>query len=537
MTARRPTLLGMLILTVASVPSPIRAAPPAATLPAGADPSRYFAIEVVDEQTGRGVPLIELKTVSGVRYVTDSAGVVAFDDPAMFGQTTFFFVAGHGYEHAKDGFGFPGVRLDVKPGGSARVKVKRLNVAERLYRITGEGVYRDSVLLGRPVPVKQPLLNGQVAGQDSAQQAVYRGKVYWFFGDTMRPGYPLGHFWMSGATSELSANGGLDPSKGLDLTYFVDDTGFSRGTYPRVDNHPAWLDGYTVLPDESGRERLLARVQIMQSLEKCVARKLAVWNDERAMFEDVRQIPMDAPLFPVGHPVRAKDADGVDRLYFGECLPHVRCRADWKGIQDLSSYEAFTPLAPGARWAGVDTKLDRDADGKLRWAWKRDTAPIDVKQINELVERGRMKAGEAWFVPTDVETRKPVALGMGSVRFNPFRKRWTMIAGQLNGSSSFLGEIYYAEADKPEGPWPWARKIVTHDKYSFYNPVQHPFFEQEGGRVVYFQGTYTGTFSRESDFTPRYEYNQIMYRLDLSDPRLALPSEAPAKVTTLPKVW
>src|SRR5262249_24050027 len=31
------------------------------------------------------------------------------------------------------------------------------------------------------------------------------------------------------------------------------------------------------------------------------------------------------------------------------------------------------------------------------------------------------------------------------------------------------------------------------------------------------------TFSGNSDPTPRYDYNQVMYQLDLSDPRLALP--------------
>ena len=37
--------------------------------------SPYFAIEVVDAQTGRGVPLVELKTTSDVRYYTDSNGL------------------------------------------------------------------------------------------------------------------------------------------------------------------------------------------------------------------------------------------------------------------------------------------------------------------------------------------------------------------------------------------------------------------------------------------------------------------------------
>ena len=41
-------------------------------------PARPFAITVVDDQTGRGVPLVELRTVNGIRLVTDSNGVVAF---------------------------------------------------------------------------------------------------------------------------------------------------------------------------------------------------------------------------------------------------------------------------------------------------------------------------------------------------------------------------------------------------------------------------------------------------------------------------
>jgi hypothetical protein len=84
-----------------------------------------------------------------------------------------------------------------------------------------------------------------------------------------------------------------------------------------------------------------------------------------------------------------------------------------------------------------------------------------------------------------------------------------------------LGEIYYLESERPEGPWHKAVKIVTHDKYSFYNPTQHVFFDQDGGRTIYFEGTYTHTFSGNPQQTPRYDYNQIMYRLDLADERLA----------------
>jgi hypothetical protein len=71
-------------------------------------------------------------------------------------------------------------------------------------------------------------------------------------------------------------------------------------------------------------------------------------------------------------------------------------------------------------------------------------------------------------------------------------------------------------------------KVASHEKYSFYNPKQHPMFDQDGGRRIYFEGTYTHTFSSGPETaTPRYDYNQLMYRLDLSDPRLALPRPVP----------
>ena len=42
-----------------------------------AEPAAHpFAIEVIDDQTGRGVPLVELTTTSGATYITDSACTV-----------------------------------------------------------------------------------------------------------------------------------------------------------------------------------------------------------------------------------------------------------------------------------------------------------------------------------------------------------------------------------------------------------------------------------------------------------------------------
>src|SRR5262249_21972226 len=170
---------------------------------------RYFKITVVDAATGRGVPLVELRTVHGVRLYTDSNGIVAFLEPGLMDRDVFFHVQSHGYEFPKDGFGFRGKSLAVREGGSARLEIRRINIAERLYRVTGGGTYADSLLVGERVPLRRPVLNGLVLGSDSVVNAVYRGKVYWFWGDTNRPSYPLGNFDVPGAVSELPGKGGL----------------------------------------------------------------------------------------------------------------------------------------------------------------------------------------------------------------------------------------------------------------------------------------------------------------------------------------
>ncbi|HEX6985797.1 MAG TPA: hypothetical protein VF170_10480, partial [Planctomycetaceae bacterium] len=118
---------------------------------------------------------------------------------------------------------------------------------------------------------------------------------------------------------------------------------------------------------------------------------------------------------------------------------------------------------------------------------------------------------------------KPVLAHGGSVYWNEYRGRWVMVFVELFGSPSHLGEVWYAEADTPVGPWVYAVKVATHDRYDFYNPKQHPMFDADGGRTIFFEGTYTNTFSGNPVKTPRYDYNQVLYKLDLSDPRLALP--------------
>ena len=485
--------------------------------------SRYFGIEVVDQDTRRGVPMVELLTTSGVRLYTDSAGLIAFYEPGLMNQKVWFAVSAHGYEFAADGFGLRGVSLITTPGKVETIRVKRINIAERLYRITGAGIYRDSILLGRKPPIAEPLLNAGVTGQDGILTALYKGKLYWLYGDTSRLSYGLGNFAMSGARTP--GPGALDPGRGFDLTYFTNRDGFVRAMAPLKGEGVVWLSGLVTLNDSTNGEKMVAWYQRRHGLGEIFENGFMVYNDQREEFEKIKSEPLDTPHFPTGYPSRIRGEDGVERIYFTTPYPALRVRAVYSSYLDLAQYEGYTCLKAGTRFGGKShTVIERDASGKPVWSWKPGTPSLDGRQLNELVDAGILKREECPFRLADAATGKPILLSNCSCFWNEFRRRYVMIASEALGET-VLGEVWYAEAERPEGPWDRARKIITHankkgDAHDFYNPTQHPFFDEQGGRVIYLEGSYVNTFSGNPSQTPYYEYNQIMYRLDLSDPRL-----------------
>jgi hypothetical protein len=468
------------------------------------DNPNFFGIHVVDENTGRGVPLVELSTTNALTYVTDSQGWIALYEPGLMGHKVHFMISSHGYEYPKDGFGYRGVAILVTPGGRKTIKIKRINIAEHLYRITGQGIYRDSIILGEAVPIENPITNGGVMGQDSVVAAEYRDKLYWFWGDTSRAAYPLGNFAVSGAISSLPRQVGLDPSLGVNLEYFVNDKGFCKSMCKLPDPGMVWIFGLMTLKDNAGKTRLLAHYSRMKSLGERMSHGLVVYNDDRDAFDHVMDFDLDIPFYPRGQPFKVRSGN-EDYYYFPVTYPlavNMRVKAKWEDVINPMSYQIYTKSAND--WHTVDDICNSD--------------PSKLKGYEQVLKKDR----ESKHL-YDIETGKEVLMHSGSVYWNAFRQRWVMIAEQYGGETSMIGELWYAEADTPTGPWVYTRKIVTHDKYSFYNIKQHPYFDQDNGRLIYFEGTYTQIFSGNPVKTPRYDYNQIMYRLDLGDERLYLP--------------
>jgi hypothetical protein len=491
------------------------AAGPGAAGPATAQP--WFEIDCVDAQSGRGVPLVELETVNHLRFVTDNAGRVAFGEPGLVGREVYFHVRSHGYELPQDSFGFAGARLTPQPGARAEIRLTRRNLAERLGRLTGEGRYRDSQILGYPVPSDTDA--GLVAGQDSIQAARYRGQIYWFWGDTDRLSYPLGHFRTSGATSPPPGPGAWAPATGIPLNYFTNAEGFSRPMIPLPERPDGviWIDGLVTLPDAQGRERLVCHYSRRKDLTTQIEHGLAVFNDELARFEPATTLPEKETWRYLQGQATIVEENGARWIYCGLPLPQVRVPARWEAARDPAAYEAFTCLNAEADPAQAPPR--RGDDGQIAWTWRRDAAPAGPAQEKRWLKEKRLQPAECRFLPSAGEARPEMS--HGTVRWNRYRRRWILIATELGGKTSMLGEVWYAEAASPVGPFLKAVKILTHDRQSFYNPCQHEFLDEADGRVIYFEGTYVNTFSGNPDATPRYNYNQILYRLDLGNAALS----------------
>lgn len=227
--------------------------------------SRFFTIQVVDQDTNRGIPLVYLRTTFKAIYMTDSAGYVAFYEPElMTGDALWVAVSSYGFEPPRGFLGIAGMQIHPRPGHSTVIKLKRTQIAQRLYRMTGYGIYRDSVLLGKPVPIEKPVLNAKVAGSDTIQCAKFKGKLFWLWQDTDQMEHQLGNFKMTGATTDLPEN--LDPERGLSFKYYTknnDPNAFvrelARIPLEKEGSFPLWIDGLTVVLDGKGQEFLMGR--------------------------------------------------------------------------------------------------------------------------------------------------------------------------------------------------------------------------------------------------------------------------------------
>ncbi|MEI9894602.1 MAG: hypothetical protein WDN28_12130 [Chthoniobacter sp.] len=348
-----------------------------------------------------------------------------------------------------------GQRFTTEPGGRAVLKVKRLNIAERLCRLTGQGIYRDSVLLEEKVPLAAPLTNAGVVGQDSVQSVVYRGRIFWLWGDTMRLSYPLGNFRTTCAWSDLPEKGRPASGAGREFSLL---------------HRPGWLCERDVPAGSEGRRRLALRSRRGQGRDRRRAahrpltRGAAAWkssSNTASPSSTTRPSSSSAPSPCPSTRNGASPADGsrwcakARPITSTSAMP-ARASASPPGCA-TSATRPSTKRGP----ASAKTGPRRRANGTLDFAWRKDAPPAESPEEAQLVQRHLLKPGECRALPEDVATHQRITLHEGSVCWNAYRQRWVLIAVQRGGQPSFLGEVWYAEAIAPTGPWTRAVKIVT----------------------------------------------------------------------------
>jgi len=421
----------------------------------------YCRIEVVEEGSLLPVPLVELKTTHLQRFITDSQGLIALDEPELMGREIWFDVIGYGYSVARDGFGYSGVRLTPDYGKTLRIVVKRDILAQRLGRLTGAGIFGESRKLGEASLPPE----GDVFGCDSIQIATHNNRQFYLWGDTTLAHYPLGIFDASAATTELQPLRSFEPPLHINYKYFRNDKGKIRGVAPISGSGPTWLSGLVSLPDVNGLTRLCAMYAKIKPPLEPYELGLCVWNEGAELFERLKIIwtksdgtPKPPPM-PDGHA-----ALQGSYLYFGNPLPTLRCAATYEAWQNQDAWEVITP--------------------------QKEIATAD---------------GNTSVTPHS-----------GSIAWNNYKKRWVTVFMQKYGKPSAFGEIWYAEADEPTGRWRNAVKILSHSNYTFYNPRLHPEITPPDAPFLLFEGTFTQTFADKPVPVPRYDYNQLLYRLDLT---------------------
>lgn len=452
---------------------------------AAADPPRLpFRVEVVDADDGWPVSLVELRTTGHLSYISDNAGVIAIDAPELMDREVWFTIHSHGYDIPADGFGIRGVRLTPRAGGSAQVPVHRTNIARRLGRITGAGIFGESQKLGERVD----WIESGVVGCDSVQNAVHRGALFWLWGDTALFHSQLGVFHATGAVTPLRPIADFVPPVALPFRPMVDAQGRPREVARLPGDGPTWLTCMVSVPDAGGRERLVAVYAKIRTPMHVTEWGVCAWDDATERFTHAQTFwreadhAADAPSgCPEGHATRWTDEDGTHWILFGNPFPRLRCRAAFEAFMDVPSWEHL--------------------------AWQ-ETVPVD-RADPPPADAGPRAAPES------------VRPHSGTIAWHPWRNRWVTVFMQWWGTPSAFGELWYAEADSPTGPWGPAVKVLSHDNYTFYNPRIHAEWFDADAPILIFEGTYSRAFADRPEPTARWDYNQVLYRLDLDDEALA----------------
>jgi len=488
----------------------------------------FFRVDVVDDETGIGVPLVLLRTNNYLEYFSDSAGRVAFFEPGMMNTSVWFSVLADGYElnvrKTKGAYSYnapydSGFVVNTRVGaGPAIVYMTRKQHAERVYRLTGGGLYRDSVLTGAPIPetvadraLIDPLSGS--TGQDTLHLVNLNAThVMYFFGDTVCPRSARQNncnakgMYTVAAVSDLGNDSRAEyqPSQPPRLKYIADSN--HDAPHPIAPIAPlsqnTWIAGVFMGIDDgdaaSGRDNYSSDVLFAAYFKNPgdgaspgqAKQGMAIWN------ASARQMEALGSPWPRNASLSLNGAHAVQVISPADAA---------KG------FEAYAWFVNGY----VTSRVLAKASAVARY---------------ERFEHLPMPA-----MPT---------VSCNTVNWNAWAKRYLCLGdNRIDDGGIFLFggpvPITIAWSHDLLGPYVNATEIIAHNASgaSCYNGLHMPHMDMEGGRVVHVACTYTAMWSNTdkdpnlwssclfginshqgcSPVVPRYEYNNIVSRIDLQN--------------------
>ncbi|MBA4380896.1 MAG: hypothetical protein C0393_09550, partial [Anaerolinea sp.] len=336
-----------------------------------------FLLKFVDTATGRPVPLVEIELFNALRLSSDNLGNIAIREPDLAGRKVRMLIRGHGYQYPhRDFFGERAATLEVMPGQSATISLERHSIAERLYRITGSGRYRDTILAGQSDDDEHHSLTGNVVGIDSAVPVVWNNRLFCFWGDALGP-------WtmnLSGTGGEILTADPAVPDEKLPISYFCSEDGFTRHMIEPSTPGFVWIE--TVVPLEVGHSSdtaLVARYVKHRTLEEAVETGFALFNPRSRQFKSIKTI-RSTRHHKSAHAVPVT-CDG----HRGFCIqPWERVTSDLSTFIRPENYQYFSCLRQvknreKASFSADDGRfyaVDRDRHGRPVFSWRRGGLPF-----------------------------------------------------------------------------------------------------------------------------------------------------------------
>jgi len=224
---------------------------------------------------------------------------------------------------------------------------------------------------------------------------------------------------------------------------------------------------------------------------------MARWNESSSKFDQVSIWPLNSTISLNGaHTV--EKISPKDQLTLGGYILYsngVRVPATEEALSQYSAFERVPPAAPAPQ--GVSASKG-PGDSPARPASQYDQLGANVNW-------------NAW-------TGRYITVGVTS--------------------AGAPGDVFVAFSNELNGPWRNGTSVASHQNSnsSCYNPLHLTHFDLEGGRIIHIACTFTAMWSSGPNapnvwttclvglaggkgcapVVPRYEYNNIVYRVDLA---------------------